>query len=90
VYWKFQANRTRRLPQYHAEEATKAIIPLLGDSYREDKQRSFLGSMWESFTQCQFVEPDRPEAMPADRTMIFKAGPAPPLEISMRKKGWVE
>lgn len=63
----------RRIPFYHAEEATNAIIPLLGTSYHSDK-RAYLSGLWESFTECKWVEPDRPEAERKDRTMWYKNG----------------
>ena len=77
-----------RIPHYHTEEATKAIMPLLGKNYHEDKKRGFFPSLWESFTQCQFMEPDYPGKQPADRTLWYKAGPSPPIEIGMMTKGW--
>ncbi|KAL2261291.1 hypothetical protein VTK26DRAFT_4450 [Humicola hyalothermophila] len=46
-----------RIPFYHAEEATEAIKPLLGDLYRKDS-RSFLGQLWETWTKCKYVEAD--------------------------------
>ena len=46
-----------RIPFYHAEEATEAIKPLLGDLYRRD-ERSFMGQLWEMFSKCLYVEPD--------------------------------
>lgn len=76
-----------RIPQYHAEEATKAIMPLLGDSYHADKQRSLWGCIWESFTQCQYVVPDNPAAKPENRAMYYKGRPSPPIEISMGRAG---
>ena len=79
--------RHSRIPQYYAEEATKAIMPLLGESYHEDKKRNFWALIWESFTQCQYVEPDDPNAKPADRAMYYKAGPSPPIEITMGRSG---
>ncbi|MCJ1270830.1 hypothetical protein MMC22_010727 [Lobaria immixta] len=77
-----------RIPFYHAEEATKAIIPLLGASYHSDKQRAFLPGLWEAFTQCQWVEADDAAVEPAQRTMRYKGGPSPPPETSMGKKQW--
>ena len=44
-----------RIPFYHAEEATNAIKPILGDLYRRD-QRSFVGQLWANFTQLQYVD----------------------------------
>ncbi|KAK7756734.1 hypothetical protein SLS62_001177 [Diatrype stigma] len=46
-----------RIPHYHAQEATDAIKPLLGDYYHTD-QSSYWGALWVAFTQCQWVEPD--------------------------------
>ncbi|KAI5861126.1 fatty acid desaturase-domain-containing protein [Durotheca rogersii] len=46
-----------RIPFYHAEEATKAIKPLLGDLYHSDES-SFVGSLWETSCSCQYVEMD--------------------------------
>ncbi|KAI0836621.1 fatty acid desaturase-domain-containing protein [Hypoxylon sp. FL0890] len=46
-----------RIPFYHAEEATKAIKPLLGDLYHSD-DRSFMGQLWEVSRTCQYVEKD--------------------------------
>lgn len=63
----------RRIPFYHAEEATNAIIPLLGKDYHTDK-RAYLPRLWESFTKCKWVEPDNPEAERKDRTMWYKGG----------------
>lgn len=63
----------RRIPFYHAEEATNAVIPLLGNSYHTDK-RAYLPCLWESFTKCQWVEPDNPEAERKDRTMWYRSG----------------
>ncbi|KAK3301673.1 fatty acid desaturase-domain-containing protein [Chaetomium strumarium] len=46
-----------RIPFYKAEEATEAIKPLLGDLYHRD-DRSFIGQLWSTFTQCKYVESD--------------------------------
>ncbi|KAL2141062.1 hypothetical protein VTI28DRAFT_2909 [Corynascus sepedonium] len=46
-----------RIPFYKAEEATEAIKPLLGDLYHRE-ERSFLGQLWSTFTQCKYVEAD--------------------------------
>jgi omega-6 fatty acid desaturase (delta-12 desaturase) len=45
----------RRIPFYHAEEATWAIAPLLGKRYIQQKS-NFFGDLWESFTTCKTVE----------------------------------
>ncbi|KAK2782532.1 hypothetical protein FQN52_000861 [Onygenales sp. PD_12] len=44
-----------RIPFYNAEEATKAIRPLLGDSYIEQKDENFLKSLYTTFTTCLYV-----------------------------------
>lgn len=46
-----------RIPFYHAEEATEAIKPVLGDLYHHDG-RSFIGQLWQSFTTLRYVEKD--------------------------------
>ncbi|KAI9708436.1 MAG: hypothetical protein M1820_003896 [Bogoriella megaspora] len=76
-----------KIPFYHAEEATKAIIPLLGHEYHSDKKRAFLGGLWESFTKCQWVEPDESRSQAKKGMLWYKGGPSPPPEYSMRLKG---
>jgi bifunctional Delta-12/omega-3 fatty acid desaturase len=44
-----------RIPFYHAEEATKAIMPLLGERYVEAKDDSFMWSLYTTFKSCNFV-----------------------------------
>lgn len=87
--FSYPLTRLQTHPQYHAEEATKAIWPMLGASYREDKQRSFWIALWESFTMYQYVEPSDEDAMPKDREMMYRAGPAPPVERMMGRGGVV-
>ncbi|MCJ1247729.1 hypothetical protein MMC30_004944 [Trapelia coarctata] len=76
-----------RIPQYHAEEATRAILPLLGASYHVDKDRSFYGGIWESFTKCQYVVPNDERKDPEERTMWYRGGPSPPVEVQMGRGG---
>jgi hypothetical protein len=47
----------RRIPHYHAQEATDAIKPLLQGHYHVDKS-SYFGALWTAFTRCQWVEAD--------------------------------
>ncbi|OJJ43887.1 hypothetical protein ASPZODRAFT_135923 [Penicilliopsis zonata CBS 506.65] len=44
-----------RIPFYHAERATRAIQPLLGEHYHESKEESFLGSLVRTFRRCIYV-----------------------------------
>lgn len=46
-----------RIPFYHAEEATWAIAPILGERYIQQKT-NFFGDLWTSFTDCKYVEED--------------------------------
>ncbi|CAG8933601.1 unnamed protein product [Penicillium salamii] len=54
-----------RIPFYNAERATKAIQPLLGENYHEEKEESFLYSLMMTFRKCIYVsENNRPGAQP--------------------------
>lgn len=44
-----------RIPFYHAEEATRAIRPLLGSHYKEVKNESFLKQLFVTFRNCNIV-----------------------------------
>ncbi|KAK3990141.1 putative delta(12) fatty acid desaturase [Cladorrhinum sp. PSN332] len=46
-----------RIPFYLAEEATEAIMPVIGDHYHKETG-SFLGSLWHTFTKCKYVVED--------------------------------
>jgi len=76
-----------RIPQYHAEEATKAIMPLLGDAYHSDS-RGVIETLWESFTKCQWVKPDdNPD--PKERALWYQSGVCPPPAKQMWYHGWM-
>lgn len=45
------------MPHYHAEEATKAIKPILGDYYQCDRT-PVVTALWREFKECVFVEAD--------------------------------
>jgi len=45
------------MPHYHAEEATAAVIPLLGEYYRYDSTPIFT-ALWRSFGKCEILYPD--------------------------------
>ncbi|KAI0416886.1 fatty acid desaturase-domain-containing protein [Xylaria grammica] len=54
-----------RVPHYHAQEATDAMKPLLGEYYHVDKT-SYWGALWSAFTKCQWVEPDPEKTLKAN------------------------
>ena len=78
---------TSRIPCYYLEEASKALIPLLGDKYHSNKERWFIWGLWQSFTECQWVEPDASKATEHGK-LWYKGGPSPPPETEMAKRGW--
>ncbi|KAK9055451.1 hypothetical protein SSX86_026534 [Deinandra increscens subsp. villosa] len=45
------------IPHYHAMEATKAIMPVLGDFYQSDST-PFWVALWRESKTCMFIEPD--------------------------------
>nr|BAB78716.1 delta12 fatty acid desaturase [Chlorella vulgaris] len=48
-----------QMPHYHAQEATEALKPVLGDYYRSDS-RPLLQAIWQDFGSCRYVAPDTP------------------------------
>ncbi|KAJ5542753.1 hypothetical protein N7461_008756 [Penicillium sp. DV-2018c] len=48
-----------RIPFYKAEEATKAIQPMLGENYHEQKDESFLYSLMMTFRKCIYVSENK-------------------------------
>lgn len=61
-------------------------MPLMGNQYHSSDGK-FLYGLWESFTQCQFVEPDMKEKV-EERALWYRAGPLPPPEINMGRRAW--
>ncbi|KAI9815804.1 MAG: Oleate hydroxylase fah12 [Pycnora praestabilis] len=48
------------IPFYHADEASEAIKPIMGQHYRSDVEGGavgFIKSMWKSARWCQWIEP---------------------------------
>ncbi|RAH77873.1 hypothetical protein BO86DRAFT_422034 [Aspergillus japonicus CBS 114.51] len=43
------------IPFYRAEEATRAVRPLLGAAYIELREEDFLVTLWRTFRRCRFV-----------------------------------
>jgi hypothetical protein len=70
------AHSNSRIPQYHAEEATKAVMPLLGDAYHTDKEHTFSRGYWESLRKCQWIKPDD-TIDPKNRAYWFRTGASP-------------
>ncbi|KAK1356534.1 Omega-6 fatty acid desaturase, endoplasmic reticulum isozyme 2 [Heracleum sosnowskyi] len=48
------------IPHYHAEEATRAIKPILGEYYQYDDS-PFYKSLWSTVKECVYVEEDQGE-----------------------------
>ncbi|KAF2857142.1 oleate delta-12 desaturase [Piedraia hortae CBS 480.64] len=61
------------IPFYHADEATEAIKPIMGQHYRSNTKGGPLGFMralWEAPRWCQWVEPNE-GAMGDDKKVLF-------------------
>ncbi|KAL3476719.1 fatty acid desaturase-domain-containing protein [Aspergillus californicus] len=48
-----------QIPFYHAEEATKAVAPLLKQRHLEERDMPYLGGLWQAFTDCEWIEPSQ-------------------------------
>lgn len=60
-----------KIPFYHAEAATNAILPLLGSRYVNGKKDSFLWSLYTTFKSCNFVAEDRDAQLPGGNGKLF-------------------
>ncbi|PRW57598.1 fatty acid delta-12 [Chlorella sorokiniana] len=49
------------MPHYHAQEATEALKPILGEWYKRD-DRPILKACWQDWSLCRYVAPDTPGA----------------------------
>ncbi|KAI1348141.1 fatty acid desaturase-domain-containing protein [Xylaria sp. FL0043] len=71
-----------RVPHYHAQEATDAMKPILGEYYHSDKT-SYWGALWNAFTKCQWVEPDADKTLKAN---VYTNGKGQDSEEAARRK----
>ncbi|KAI1281123.1 fatty acid desaturase-domain-containing protein [Xylaria sp. FL0933] len=71
-----------RVPHYHAQEATDAMKPILGEYYHSDKT-SYWGALWNAFTKCQWVEPDADKTLKAN---VYTNGKGQDAEEAARRK----
>jgi len=46
------------MPHYHAQEATEAIRPILGDYYLFD-ERPIWKALWQDWSDCSYITPDK-------------------------------
>ncbi|KAK3055823.1 Oleate hydroxylase fah12 [Extremus antarcticus] len=63
------------IPFYHADEATEAIKPIMGQHYRSNTDGGSIGfikSMWTSARWCQWVEPNEGAKGDAANVMFFR------------------
>ncbi|KAF2794110.1 oleate delta-12 desaturase [Melanomma pulvis-pyrius CBS 109.77] len=61
------------IPHYHAERASKAIRPVMGEHYRSDTEGGmwgFMKAMWTVIRVCQWVEPSE-GAEGVDKHILF-------------------
>jgi hypothetical protein len=87
-----------RIPHYHAQEATDAMKPLLGEYYHSDKT-SYWGALWKAFTECQWIAPDPEKTAKAVRFLFppfihsvfslfsFSSSASPPTQLN--PSGWI-
>jgi omega-6 fatty acid desaturase / acyl-lipid omega-6 desaturase (Delta-12 desaturase) len=63
------------IPFYHADEATRAIIPVMGRHYKQDVRGGALGfvkSLYTSARMCQWVEPNEGATGRARGVLFFR------------------
>ncbi|KAK4633815.1 Oleate hydroxylase FAH12 [Fulvia fulva] len=81
------------IPFYHADEATDAIKPIMGQHYRSDTREGAIGfvkSMYKSARWCQWVEPNEGAKGENSKVLFFRNRNGlgvPPAKIA--KKGMV-
>lgn len=52
-----------KIPFYHAEEATAAIVKVMGEAYISDFDTGILAAFWTYQRNCRFVEPREVEGI---------------------------
>ncbi|EME47896.1 hypothetical protein DOTSEDRAFT_122556 [Dothistroma septosporum NZE10] len=85
------------IPFYHADEATEAIKPIMGQHYRSDTREGSIGfikSMYKSARWCQWVEPNEGAKGESSKVLFFRNRNGlgvPPAKITApsSKKGMV-
>ncbi|KAF2715954.1 putative Delta(12) fatty acid desaturase [Polychaeton citri CBS 116435] len=63
------------IPFYHADEATEAIKPIMGQHYRSDTQGGpvgFIKALWKSAKTCQWVEPNEGARGENEKVLFFR------------------
>lgn len=60
-----------KIPFYHAEEATRAIQPLLKEQYVQTKDESFMKSLWDTFQSCNYVSGPKSDGPAEDGKMYW-------------------
>jgi omega-6 fatty acid desaturase (delta-12 desaturase) len=63
------------IPFYKADEASDAIRPVMGQHYRADVEGGFfgfLGALWRSARQCQWVEPCETAEGPGKNVLFYR------------------
>jgi omega-6 fatty acid desaturase (delta-12 desaturase) len=61
------------IPFYNADEASEAIIPIMGEHYRSDTKDGpigFIRALYRSARMCQWVEPSK-DAQDAGKGVLF-------------------
>lgn len=72
------------IPFYNADEATRAIRPVMGRHYRADTRDGSLGfvrALWKSYRRCMWVEPSVGAAPEMEGVLFYRntngLGPKP-------------
>lgn len=80
------------IPFYHADEATEAIKPIMGQHYRSNTDGGsvgFIKSMWDITRWCQWVEPNEGANGENEKVLFFRNRNGlgvPPMNLSASAK----